>query len=418
MENYLMTYLFNEQVNTDAFDRVRVSDLFTLGDYKHLYGIDTSFIENMTNGGTVTYQQNKCCARLTTSSNTNSSVVHQSKFYHHYMPGKSQLIFSSFNFYAATANVTKRTGYFDDQNGIYFEQTGNGTLNIVLRTFVNGIVEETRIPQSQWNNDKCDGTGASDYSLDITKTQLFWIDFQWLGVGRVRVGFAHDGVNICAHTFNGSNELTTVYMSNPNLPVRCEIFNSGTTTGAYFDQICSTVMSEGGYIEAGQDWSTSNYPLKSVSANSAASVPVMAIRLQNSFKGYNNRMIVRMGSLNVFSTGENIKYKLIKLPNTSMLTLNSNTWLSVDSDSGVEYISDIVSYTDGDELGTGFVAASTQGSQRIGGSPAANIPAEAKKNYIVQNYDSSNSEIFLVSVVNLGTSPTQVGVGMQWREVY
>lgn len=413
-----MTYLFNDEVDNDAFGRIRVSDNFTLGDYKHLYGIDPNFIEKTTNGATITYQHDKCCARLTTSNTASSSAIHQTKFYHHYMPGKSQLIYSSFNFYSAVPNVTKRTGYFDDKNGIFFEQTGDSTLNIVLRTFVNGIVEETRVPQSQWNNDKCDGTGASDYVLDISKTQLCWIDFQWLGVGRARVGFAHNGVNICAHTFNGSNQLTTVYMSNPNLPIRCELTNTGPTTGAFFDQICSTVMSEGGYVEAGQDWAISTPFQKTIPANSSVSVPIMAIKLKNKFQTYDNRMIARMGNLNVFSSGENIKYSLIKLPDISQLLYGTNNWISVNDASGVEYMTNCYSYTDGSVIDVGFVAASTQGSQRIGGSPGSNLPSTAKKNYIVQNYDSSNSEIFMVAATNLGASSTQVSVGMQWREIY
>ena len=157
-----MTYLFTNDItisasNSDAFNRLRVSEPFTLGDYKHVYGLDPNFIDYATNGGTVTFQSNQACARLTTSSNSSCQVVHQTKHYHHYMPGKSQLILSSFNFYEATPNVTKRTGYFDNDNGLYFEQTGDGTLNFVLRSSVTGSPQEIRIPQSIWNIDKCDG---------------------------------------------------------------------------------------------------------------------------------------------------------------------------------------------------------------------------------------------------------------------
>ena len=408
-----MTYLFQEEQNIDAFGRGRVSMPYTLGDYKHLYGLDPNFIDYVVNGGTVAFQQNQACARLTTSSNSSSRVVHQTKFYHHYMPGKSQVILSSFNFYAATANVTKRTGYYDDDNGIFLEQAGDGTLTWVIRSYVTGAPQERRFTQSQWNQDKCDGTGPSGFNIDITKTQLIWIDFQWLGVGRVRCGFVHDGEYVFAHEFNNSNNLATVYISSPNLPVRCEIVNVGTTTGAYFDQICSTVMSEGGYVEAGQDWAVSNTPRL---LTSGQTLPIMAIRLKNTFRTYRNRMIVRMGNLNMFSDGENIKWRLIKLPDSSQLT--ETTWTSVDDDSGVEYNVDCAAFTDGDEIDNGWVGASTQGSQKAGGSPGSNLPSSAKKNYIVQNYDSTNSEIYVVVASNLGAQSTNVGVGMQWREIY
>ncbi|NBP16069.1 hypothetical protein EBU95_17040, partial [bacterium] len=208
----------------DAFGRLRVSEAFTLGDYKHTYGIDPNFRDTLSNGGTVTHITNQAAARLATSNNASSRAVHQTKQYHNYMPGKSQLIKSTINFYSATANVTKRTGYYDDLNGIYFEQIGSGELAFVIRTDTSGTASDARRAiQSSWNKDKCDGTGASGFNLDITKTQIFWIDFQWLGVGRVRCGFVHNGVMIVAHEFYNSNNLPVVYMSNPNLPVRCEI---------------------------------------------------------------------------------------------------------------------------------------------------------------------------------------------------
>lgn len=411
-----MTFLFKEP-NVDAFGRQMVTVPFTLGDYKHLYGIDPNFLEYITNGATVAYQSNKACARLTTSSNSASRIVHQSKFYHHYMPGKSQLILSSFNFYTAVPNVTKRTGYFDDNNGIYFEQTGDGTLSFVIRSYVSGSVVETRVPQSSWNRNKCNGVGPNAWTIDITKTQLIFIDFQWLGVGRVRVGFVHDGEYIVAHAFDHSNALPTVYMSTPNLPVRCEVVNVGTTTGGYIDQICSTVVSEGGYIEAGSDWAVTSPALRTLAAG--ATLPVLAIRLKNAYKTYPNRMIAKMGQVNVLSTGANIKYRLIKLPNISQLTVGGS-WVSVDDDSGVEYMAGATAFTDGDEQLSGFVAASSQNLiQTQGGAPTPSTPSSAKKNYIVQNFDSTDSEIYVLVATNIhATDSTTVGVSMQWREIY
>jgi hypothetical protein len=401
--------------SSDAFGRLRISEPFTLGDYKHLYAIDPNFVDVLSNGGTITHYPNQACARLATTSNASSSVVHQTKFYHHYMPGKSQLIKSTFNFYAATTNVTKRTGYFDDKNGMFFEQAGDGTLSFCIRTYVSGTASDARkVTQANWNKDKCDGTGSSGFTLDISKTQILFIDFQWLGVGRVRMGFVHNGNFIIAHEFYNSNNLDTVYMSNPNLPVRCEIRNTGTTTGAYLDQICSTVISEGGYVEAGQDWAVSSPSLRTIT--SANTVPVLAIRLANTYHTYDNRMIARSGSINLLTTAENINWKLIKLPNSANLT--GGSWVSVHQNSGVEYNATATSYTGGEELDNGYLAGQSQGAKSVGSTMTPNSPSAAKKNYIVQNFDSSNSEIYVVVVKNLGTSNTDVGVGWQWREIY
>lgn len=411
-----MTYLFTEEKNTDAFGRQRTAQPFTLGDYKHLYGLDPNFIDRKEFGGNVEFRINEAAARLSTNSSPNSNVIHQTKFYHHYMPGKSQLIYSSFNFYSHTANVIKRTGYFDDNDGIFFEQDGNGTLTWVVRSYVTGAPVERRVTQTNWNVDVCDGSGASGFDIDITKTQLIFMDFQWLGVGKVRCGFVHDGVSVLAHEFNNSNNLPNVYMSSPNLPVRCEVRNQGVTTGAYFDQICSTVMSEGGYVEAGQDWGATTESL--INVTSGASKPIIAIRLKNIFRFYKNRMIVRMGNLSLLSDGDSIVWKLIKLPGSAYLTANANAWIDVNTNSGIQYNYDLTAYTDGEEMDNGFVGASTQGSQKAAGSPGSNIPSSAKKNFIVQNFDSTDSEIFLVWAKNIGSQSTNVGVGLQWREIY
>lgn len=411
-----MSHLYKPTKNLhDAFGRLRVSEPFTLGDYKHLYGLDPNFVDYLENGATISFQANQAAARLTTTSNVSSRAVHQTKFYHHYMPGKSQFVLASFNFYDAVENVTKRTGYFDDRNGIFFEQAGDGTLSMVVRSYVSGSAVDNRITQSNWNGDKVDGTGPSGWALDITKTQLFWTDFQWLGVGRVQVGFVHNDDFIECHTFYHSDVLATVYMSNPNLPVRCEILNTGTTTGGYFDQICTTVVSEGGYVEAGQDWAVSSPTLRSLAAG--ATLPVLAIKLKTSFRNYDkNRMIVRLQDVDVFSTGANIKYSVVKLPNQAALT--GNTWVSIDNDSGIQYNATATAYTGGNTILSGFAAAETQGSKSTSQGSGKDFGPSAKKNYIVQNYDSTDSEIYVVVATNIGTTTTTVGTAIQWREIY
>ena len=420
-----MTYLFqNNDAGADAFGRARSSTPFTLGDYKHIYGIDPNFLEVTTNGAQISYVQQRACAQLQVSAAENSRVVHQSKFYHHYMPGKSQLILSSFNMYDHADGVYKRTGYFDDDNGIYFQSNAvdvqPGVLQFVIRSKAgNGIdVLERKVSQADWNHDKCDGTGASGFNLDLDKTQLVFFDFQWLGVGRVRCGFVHDGNYVIAHEFYNSNVLDRVYMSTPNLPIRCEMINMipygpSQITRTYMDQICSTVMSEGGYVEAGQDWAHANTPR---TLTAGQTLPIMAIRLKTTLRGYPNRSIVRMGNLSMFSSGENIRWQLVKLPGTAQLT--ETTWTDVDADSGVQYNVDATAYTGGDVIDAGWASAATQGSQKVGGAPGAQQPSSAKKNYIVQNFDCTDSEIFAVVVTNLGASTTTVGVAMQWREIY
>lgn len=422
----------------DAFGRLRISEPFTLGDYKHLYAIDPNFIDKKDFGGNVAYVPNKACATLTTNSSPYSNVIHQTKFYHHYQPGKSQLIFSSVNFGYAQQNVTKRTGYFDDRDGIYFEQVGdvssngtnNGNLNFVIRSFTTGVADESdegvykrRVPQSQWNVDKCDGTGPSGLNLDMSKTQLVFIDFQWLGVGRARVGFVHDGEVVVAHEYYHSNVLANVYLSSPNLPVRCEMRNTGVTTGGTLDQICSTVMSEGGYVESGVDFANVMATVRTTPTPGGTELPLIALRLKNSFGGYPNRISVRFNNLSLYCETNSISYKIVKLPNDGFLGnalgLGKCTWVSASSASGVELCTDATQYFDGDEFSGGYVPSGA--SQNSLSPVASGSLTSAKKNIISQNIESSNSEIYAVIVKTIVTQPgtaASVAAAVQWREIY
>jgi hypothetical protein len=423
----------------DAFGRLRVAETFTLGDYKHIYAIDPNFLDVKANGGDIQFTANKAAATMTTTSNTASSAVHQTKFYHHYQPGKSQVIFSSVCFGYAQQNVTKRTGYFDDRDGIYFEQVGgatangtdNGTLNFVVRSYTGGSASEAtvgnykrRVSQSEWNIDPCDGTGPSKFNINTSKTQLVYIDFQWLGVGRIRCGFVHNGQIILAHEYYCSNELAEVYMSNPNLPVRCEIRNTGTTTGGSMNQICSTVMSEGGYVESGIDWAITSPAIRTSIAPGGTRFPLMAIRLKNEFKGYPNRISVRPNTIGIFAQSGDCYYELIKLSNASQLTTSLNggtlTWTDADDDSGVQYCVNA-------EAITGSIDVFAAGIVTAGASPNSLTPVAsgglttAKKNIIVQNLDSTNSEVFVIAVKTISAASNataNVAATIQWREIY
>jgi len=433
-------------ISPDAFGRTRVSELFTLGDYKHLFALDPNFLD-VTSNGTVTFETNKAAATLSTNSNSSAYCIHQTKFYHHYQPGKSQLILSSFVFGYPERNVTKRTGYFDDRDGIYFEQVGSNTadgtvannttqtLNWVIRSYTGNTANESnvvttingasytykrRVPQSEWNLDKCDGTGKSGFNIDMSKTQLTFTDFQWLGVGRVRCGFVHDGMFVPAHEYLHSNVLDEVYIANPNLPVRCEIRNTGEGTGGSMDQICSTVASEGGYVESGIDFAiTAN--TRTTTTPSATELPLVAIRLKNTFQEFPNRISVRLNNISLHAESNSIVYEVRKLANSSFLANNTESlvWTSAASSSGVEYCINADTITNGESFATGFVPAGA--SQNSLSPVSSGALTAAKKNIIVQNFDSTNSEVYVVvvrTITTVGNQTASVDAALQWREIY
>jgi len=312
--------------------------------------------------------------------------------------------------------VSKKTGYFDDKDGIYFEEDENGVLKFAIRSSVTGEAKERVIKQADWNGDRLNGKGSSNWTIDISKTQLSWFDMQWLGVGRVRCGFVHEDEYVLCHTFYNSDILDKVFMSNPNLPLRCEIENISSNRSCNFDQICGTVISEGGYSEAGRDFSVVSTPvtLDNDSSN------VIGILLKNSFKNRPNRMFIRLLDVGVFSDGSNVKYEVIKVNGEgTTASITGTTTTSVNDESGVQYVDDCtIDPTSTQEvIQTGFVQSSTEKKNTFS-SYNSSSPSDAKKNFISQNFSSTFSDAFVVKVTELKDVETNVTVTMTWREIY
>lgn len=404
----------------DAFSRMRTSDPFTLADYSHVYGEETELLTKTSgNLSNITFDLKKAKAVLTVGSGLGDYTIHQSRMYHHYMPGKSQLSFQSFNFRAPRSGTNKRVGLFDDKNGIFLQQSGDGTLSFVLRNSISGSTYDDIVPQSQWNVDQCDGNGSSAFNVDQTKTQLFYSDYEWLGVGTVRAGFVHEGQIVIAHEFFNSNIKENVYWSNPNLPVRCDIRNYGTPTGSgQMDQICATVISEGGYKEAGVDFSIRSTGYRNITAGST--MPVIAIRLKTGYQGEPNRSIVRLGSTELYSKDQLCSYEFWRLP--SGASLIGGSWVSADDASVVEYNINATSYSTSGGLmfDVGFLTAGGIGvGNTTAGTASIADASAAKRGYISQNIDSNDSNIFAIVFKNFASGPgntTDVLAGMQWRE--
>jgi hypothetical protein len=231
--------------NLDAFGRLRVSEPYTLFDSQNRYIDGEQFSSITATSGNVVYVANESSFNLNVSAASGSSVIRQSKTVQAYQPGKSLLTMNTFAMATLKANLRQRVGYFTTGNGVYFEANGT-SLFLVIRSSTTGVVVEERIAQADWNGN----TLLSGIVLDPTLTQIFWSDIEWLGVGNVRAGFVINGQFIVCHTFQHANQPgnTTVYMTTATLNPRYEITNTGATSGnSTMKQICSTVISEGGF---------------------------------------------------------------------------------------------------------------------------------------------------------------------------
>ena len=296
----------------DAFGRLRVSEPYTLFDSQQRYRDNEKFSTSLTGtGSTAVHMPNESVINLTVGIGASAEVIRETKRVFPYQPGKSLLVMNSFAMEAPKANLRQRIGFFSTQNGVFFEQDGLNKY-IVLRSFTSGSVQERRVDQTQWNGHKFDGTDFYQRNLDPSKGNIFWADVEWLGVGDVRCGFVLDGVTITAHTFHNDNLHPTTYMTTATLPIRCEITNTAATgSSSTMKQICSTVLSEGGY----QGRSNVSLATTSIVTGSlidtgtpGTRVPLISIRL----KSANLDSVVLPVHLDVMCTANDlIKYELV-----------------------------------------------------------------------------------------------------------
>jgi hypothetical protein len=340
--------------NTDAFGRLRVSQPYTLFDSQQRYAADTQFDTSTVNGASTTFLTNESSVQMSVAATTNSQAVRQTFRSMSYQPGKGLLVLATFAMNTPTANIRQRVGYFNTQNGVFFEANGT-TLSMVMRSDslpTPGTPSDIRsIPQSAWNGDKLDGTGASGYTLDPSKTQIFWCDFEWLGVGSVRTGFVINGQYIVCHTFNNANEIGSVYMTTAILPVRYEITNLSNAVTASMKHICSTVISEGGY----EQYSPSHLARRTTKLATIGLTfkPVVSIRLASTALG----AVVLPGRMQLLPiTSQNYEVGLFLNG-----TLTGASWSAVPSDANVEMDTSATAITGGTLVQTDYVSSSGSG---------------------------------------------------------
>lgn len=339
--------------NTDAFGRIRVSQPYTLFDSQNRFAIDNQFDTSTASGGSTTYLTNESSVQLSVTTTTNSEVVRQTYRVFPYQPGKGLLMLATFCMNAPTADLRQRVGYFGTQNGVFLQANGT-TISFVLRTYTSGSVDDTRtINQADWNGDKLNGTGDSGYTLDLSKTQILWMDFEWLGVGSVRCGFIINGEYIVCHTFNNANSLTKVYMTTAVLPVRYEIKNLSATSGS-MRQICSSVVSEGGYEQTSIEHVARR--TATLTGISTTFVPLVSIRLASTALG----AVVLPNRVNIMPTSTGDDFEIILAKNCTGLT--SASWAAVGSDANVEMDTSATAMTLGTIVQSFYVKSTNQSS--------------------------------------------------------
>lgn len=399
----------NNSAQMDAFGRLRVSEPETLLQAKLNLSNQPLFWEEATTGSaTATHLPNEASVRLRCTTASGDKVIRQSKQYVPYQPGKSQQILVTFIMGAAKANVSKSVGYFDASNGIFLKQTGSA-LSIVRRTYVTGSAVDTAVGQSSWNLDPLDGSGDSGITLDMSKSQILFIDLEWLGVGRVRVGFVIDGCIYYAHEFLNTNNLSTVYMSTGSLPVRYEIENTAetaSTTDLY--AVCASVNSEGGQQIRAPVFSVGNGATLRTVAN--ALLPILSIRVGTVFPGggstANRSLVIPVGSA-IYSEDAAVYFQLILNG-----TLTDASWQNFSTTvSGVQYDVSATAITGGTVIDAGYAVSTTQSRQAVVNPIESNLG-------MTLNLAGSAGDILSLAAIRVTNTSSDCGGVLQWKEIY
>ena len=409
-----MSYLFNDTVGfkadvVDAFNRLKVANPFTLFDSQNRYKPNDKWDVFGITGGTYSYSIIESAINLIVGTTLGSKISRETKRIFPYQPGKSLLVLNTFALNQPKEGLRQRIGYFGltggatsgvPYNGVYLQQSGL-TLSMVMSSA--SLNTTTTVNQADWNGDVFNGTGASGRNLDISKANILWMDFEWLGVGDVRTGFYVDGKPVIAHTFHNDNINTTTYMTTACLPIRYELENlTGQTGSSQLKQICSSVISDGGYQGRSQKQfvSVGTKTSDAVTIGNGTLTPVLSIRLNS------NRLdaIVLPTQLDILvTTADNIRWQL--LLNATGLT--GASW-TTHSNGTIDYDTSTTAYTGGQIIQQGLAYQKVE-STALGTLEDFNIQLGRSQ--------SGVSDIITLVAAGAAASTAKILASLAWEEL-
>jgi hypothetical protein len=389
--------------NLDSFGRLRTSSPFTLFDSSHRYS-DNGLWSTLTANGSAIFNPSQGLVDLVINGGPGSTVIRETTKTFSYQPGKSLLIMNSFVLNLSATGLRQKVGYMNSTDGIYL-QLQDEQIAFVRQSSSLGTT--TIIPRSSWI-DKLDGNGPSGATLDITKAQILWMDLEWLGVGAVRIGFIIDGKFITCYQFNHANNISTTYINTACLPLRYEISNISAPSGTYtIKQVCSTVLSEGGYELRGMQQSIHTPITTPIDLTLAGTYyPLVTLRLKSTRKD----AIAILSNLSFLGITNNANYHW-QLVGRGVTTGGSGVWQSVSNNSSVEYKLDTTTLTGGIVLASGYTTGSNQGSIPV------NIPKQNLFQFQIER-DSLNNNFYEFTVIAASNiAGADALIALDWEEI-
>lgn len=389
----------------DAFGRARTSSPLTLFDSSHRFRDNGLWSTANTAGANTQFNANAGLIEINVGTGSDQEVIRETTKVFSYQPGKSLQNMNTFIMAPAQTGLRQRVGYYGANNGIYLEQS-NSDIYFVERSLVTGTVSETRVSKENWNFDPLDGTGPSRKTLDLTKGQILFSDVEWLGLGTVRMGFVIDGEFIHCHSFHHANEVASTYITTASLPLRYEIKNTAATASpSCLKQVCSTVISEGGYELRGLQQAIAT-PIATPRdlTNAGTYYPVISIRLKSDFLD----AIIIPTAISLLGIGNNAFFNWRIVAGGTVTTAS---WTSAGANSAVEYTLAGTAHSGGRIIAQGFVNSNTQGAN------ALDILKEALFQFQLERNGLSDTPEPFTLVVASKVAGDDVYAALDWEEI-
>ena len=391
-----------KETNFDAFGRLRTSSIHGQADLKQIHDELPLFydIEEIATG-TATYQNSTSETQLETAASGDATIM-QTKQRFNYSSGKSALIYITFREFDTESNVIKRVGYFNSNTSSPYSAGLDGLLLENFKGTINLVIAKssvTKIAQSSWD-DPLDGTGASGVDLELgteSGNYIFWIDYEWLGVGNVRFGFIKNGTYYVAHQVDHILS-DGVYMQTPNHSIRAEIRQTGAGSGT-FRLICATFNVENGEDTLGKNGGISDNGTH-LDANSTSSwYYAIGIRLGSTKL---DTLVEILDSVLKSDTNDSYEYRICFNP-----TYASTVTYTAITNSSVEYGLGVTANT---VSSPGYIIKAGYGDQNA----SNNISVDSALK-LGSNIDGTADEI--VVIVRPHTSNLDIHRAINWKEV-
>jgi hypothetical protein len=391
--------------NIDAFGRLRVSEPFTLFDSSNRFADNGLWATGVTTGGTAAFNPAQGLMDLSVTAASGSEVIRETNKVFSYQPGKSLLVLNTFVMGPAKTGLRQRVGYYGAANGYYLEQN-DSTVSFVERSSVSGGLVNTPVVQSSWNVDPMDGSGPSGITLDLTKAQILFMDIEWLGVGTVRIGFIINGNYYVCNKFEHANIISSTYITTASLPLRYEITNTSATSGAStLKQICSSVISEGGYELRGLQQAIGTPILNPRTLSTGGTLyPIVSLRLKST--RLDGIAIATAVSIIATSAG-NFNWKVV----AGGVTTGGAGWVDSGVNNCVEYNIEGTALTGGRVIASGYFTATASTSVSIDILKAALFSNQLERNGL-----TGTAYEFTIALTAENNNETAYA-SMDWEEV-